>query len=355
METLKELTELGQSLGYEGTSLQEFVRQQQEFERAERQSAREAKKAEIENAREQREHERELKRLSDIEEEKKRVHEKHLAELEHNEKLKQLDLEQSKELRASEYAKTVELADARLRQEDAEHKHKLELLEAQAKFPVPQTPPPPPSTTSVRAPKLPYFDENIDDMDAYLQRFERYAKAQKWPIDEWAVHLSALLKGKALDVYSRIAPEEAMKFDVLKKALLIRFEMTEDGFRKRFRNCRPEVVETFAQFSTRLARYFERWLDLSKTDKSYEGLLNLMLKDQFMQSCGKDLRLFLKERIPKTIQEVSILADQFREARGGNIIPLINRSKKNMTQVIKLSQMQLVVLLAKAVIAKKMC
>lgn len=330
METLKELTALGQSLGYEGANLQDFVRQQQELERAERQLARDAKRAEIENAREQREHERELKRLADIEEEKKRVHEKHLAELEHDEKLKQLDLDKTKELRESEYTKTVELADARLRQEDAEHKHKLEILEAQAKFHITPTPPPPPlaSTTTARAPKLPYFDEAVDDMDAYLQRFERYATSQKWPKEQWAVHLSALLKGKALEVYSRIAPEEALKFDVLKEALLVRFEMTEDGFRKRFRNCRPEVGETFAQFTTRLARYFERWLDLSKTDKTYQGLLNLMLKDQFMQSCGKELRLFLRERIPKSIDEVSALADQFREARGGNIIPLINRSKK---------------------------
>ena len=123
METLKELTELGQSLGYEGPSLQEFVREQQEMERAERQSAREAKRAEIENLREQREHERELQRLADIEQEKKRMHEKHLAELEHNERLKQLDIDQTKELRKSEYAKTGEMADAKLRQEDAEHKH----------------------------------------------------------------------------------------------------------------------------------------------------------------------------------------------------------------------------------------
>lgn len=55
------------------------------------------------------------------------MHEKHLAELEHEEKLKELDLDKTKELRESEYAKTIELADARLRQEDAEHKHKLEL------------------------------------------------------------------------------------------------------------------------------------------------------------------------------------------------------------------------------------
>ena len=159
---------MGKSLGYEGPSSKEFVREQQEMERAKRQSAREAKRAE------QREHERELQRLADIEQEKKGMHEKHLAELEHNERLKQLDIEQTKELRKSEYAKTVEMADAKLRQEDAEHKHKRELLEAQAKFPVPPTlPPTPASITSVRAPKLPYFDESVDDMDAYLQRFER--------------------------------------------------------------------------------------------------------------------------------------------------------------------------------------
>ena len=327
MESLKELKELGLALGYDGASLQDFIHDQQESQRAERQYSREAKRAEIENAKEQREHERELKRLADIEEEKKRAHEKMLAELDHDEKVKQIELQKAKELSALEFTRTVELSEAKLKQEDAEHRHKLELIETQARFPV-AAPVPAPRTVSSRTPKLPYFEETVDDMDAYLQRFERYATSQSWPKDEWAVHLSALLKGKALDVYSRIAPHEAMKFDVLKEALLKRFEMTEDGFRKRFRNCRPELGETFMQFSTRLARYIDRWLDLSKTDKTFEGLLNLMLKDQFMQSCGKELRLFLRERIPKTIDEMSELADQFREARGGNIIPLINKSKR---------------------------
>ena len=116
-------------------------------------------------------------------------------------------------------------------------------------------------------------------MDAYLQRFERYALAQKWPPDQWAINLSALLKGKALEVYSRIPPEQALDYDVLKEALLKRFEMTEDGFRKRFRNCRPEVGETFTQFSKRLVRYIHRWMELAKTDKTFEGLLDLMLRD----------------------------------------------------------------------------
>ena len=275
-----------------------------------------------------REHERELKRLSDIQEERKREHEKHLAELEHDETLKKLELERDKEKRAREINATVELTDATMRKEESERRHKMELLEAQSRLSIP------PSRelnqqTSLRTPKLPYFEVEKDDMDAYLQRFERYALAQKWPPDQWAINLSALLKGKALEVYSRIPPEEALEYDVLKEALLKRFEMTEDGFRKRFRNCRPEVGETFTQFSKRLVRYIHRWMELAKTDKTFEGLLDLMLRDQFIQSCGKDLTLFLRERVPKSVDEMSKLADQFREARGGSNVNLISRPKKS--------------------------
>ena len=42
---------------------------------------------------------------------------------------------------------------------------------------------------------MPPFDQNKDDMDAYLKRFERYEENLKWPREEWAVHLSAPLRG----------------------------------------------------------------------------------------------------------------------------------------------------------------
>ena len=73
MKSLKELKEWGQTLGYEGASLQGFVRDQQEIGHAKRQYNREAKRGEIENTKEQKEHGRELKKLADIEEEKKRT------------------------------------------------------------------------------------------------------------------------------------------------------------------------------------------------------------------------------------------------------------------------------------------
>lgn len=85
-----------------------------------------------------------------------------------------------------------------------------------------------------RAPKLPFFDEEKDNVDAYLQRFERYAKSQSWDESEWAVNLSALLKGKALDVYSRLALGDATKYPALRVALLKRFHLTAYGFQQKF-------------------------------------------------------------------------------------------------------------------------
>ena len=56
-----------------------------------------------------------------------------------------------------------------------------------------------------RNPKLSYFEENKDKMDSNLSRFEKYAVANKWDSSIWAADLSALLKGRALEVYDRLS------------------------------------------------------------------------------------------------------------------------------------------------------
>ena len=61
-----------------------------------------------------------------------------------------------------------------------------------------------------KAPKL--VDSN-DDLDAYLQRFERFATTATWEKTGWASKLSALLSGRALEVYSRLSEEAAQDYD----------------------------------------------------------------------------------------------------------------------------------------------
>ena len=118
-------------------------------------------------------------------------------------------------------------------------------------------------------------------MDSYLLRFERYATAQKWKKEDWATSLSALLKGKALDVYALMPVEEALNYDMLKAALLKRYELTEEGFKRRYKKCRSDSGETFQQFTSRMKSYFTRWIEMSGINKTYDGLADLILRDQF--------------------------------------------------------------------------
>ena len=165
-------------------------------------------------------------------------------------------------------------------------------------------------------PKLQPFYEKNDDMDAFIRRFESYAVSQELPIDKWALNLSALLHGIALDVYNRQPVNDTSNYDSLKEALLRRFMLTEEGFREKLRTAKPERGESFVQFMTRLEGYFNRWIELGHVDKTYQGLKDALLREQAMSVVTRNLRIFIMERKPKDIGEMSILAEQYLEVHG---------------------------------------
>ncbi len=169
---------------------------------------------------------------------------------------------------------------------------------------------------SLKLPKLPEFVDGKDDLDSYLQRFERFAKSNKWDETIWATSLSALLTGKALDVYSRMSKTVAVNYRELKEALLKRYDLTENGFRVRFRKSNPEEGESPEQFITRLKRYLTRWTELSKTEKTFEVLCELFVKDQFIDACPEELTIYSRERDPENVDRVAKIAEQFLAAHG---------------------------------------
>ena len=95
-----------------------------------------------------------------------------------------------------------------------------------------------------KGPKLPTFVDVKDDLDSYLKRFERFAISNGWERREWATALSALLTGIALDVYSRLPDDTAFDYEKVKEALLIRYQLTKEGFKKRYRESDPKEGET---------------------------------------------------------------------------------------------------------------
>ena len=100
--------------------------------------------------------------------------------------------------------------------------------------------------------------------------------------------------------YVLLAQDHALKYETLKL-----FERTEDGFLSSILSskCRLEAVEISSEFSVRVESLLNRRKELCNVDHSFEGLIDLNLRDQVLSMCSKDLFLFLKNAILKTLMK----------------------------------------------------
>ena len=230
---MEKLLQMGKEFGLEGAKLLEIVEKQQKLEeekqekRRQLEEEREEKRRRLEEEREEKrrrfEEEKEERRRLLVEDRRREDEERETRRQERELRKLEMEAELLKQKEAIEVAKREhELEIARLAVENADERP--EVREDRAK-------------TS----KLPSFVYGKDDLDAYLQRFERFAATAKWEKTGWASKLSALLSGLALEVYSRLSEEAAQDYDRVKVALMKRYDLTEDGSRRKFRASKPEV------------------------------------------------------------------------------------------------------------------
>jgi len=357
----QQLKEIGASLGLEGTDLLNFIKEQQKMEREDREKERERQREEraLEEQRKEKEEQRkrEEKEREAAEKEKERAFIREeaerrtkllLAEEEVKDKQRQYELEKARMAFEQEIERSKLTSEQRQEEERERHRSELEKYEKQMQarergymFP--------PSQIQVgvshreagdeavdlmqmleevaqvadvsrasmdedgsqsfgrsygKAPKMPYFDEEHDFMDSYLSPFERFTTCQRWNKVDRALYLSALLRGRALDVYSRLPADQVNNYDQLKAALLKRYQLSADVFKVRFRSAKPEPGETPTQFLTRIDNYLQRWIELAKAEKSFDGLKTLVVQEQYFSICPKEMAMHLKEGRPKTIQEL---------------------------------------------------
>jgi transposase InsO family protein len=319
---------VAKEMGYSGDELRKFVTERQAETREERARERELEKARLEQEREKAklDHEKDLEKSKlerEHELEKVRLEKEHDREKEREtrqmeierEKLKmeqeKLKMEQEVQLKQLEINVQVKEIEARMSNERAQ-------IESQER------------TDAIggnginnghhgkgmKNIKFPNFNENKDCLDAYLVRFERTCGAYEVPHEQWSLMLATHLEGKALEVYQRLTPQEAQDYEYLREQLLKRFQLTESGYRRRFKESKIEPGETPSQFVERLRRYIRQWILLAGYDETYEGLESLILKDQFFNTCSAELRIFIKERGHTTLPEMLKHAESYIEAHG---------------------------------------
>ena len=264
VQTLEKLVTLGKEIGLEGKDLQDFLRD-------ERAAFRERQFEEKEQAEKEIERQREEQEL--------------IRERDERDKIRQYELEM-----------------ARLKVEESKNLSSLNETSA--------------NQVHIKSAKLPPFDDANDSIDAYLTRFEKYHQVVKTDRQNWAIYLAALLKGKALDVYSRLSSDEANDYDTLKLALLRRYQLTEEGLKKKFYASSPEAGESCSQYMVRLESQLEKWISATNIEKSYCGLVNLLVKEQFLNSCDPKMGTFLREKVVDDNTALAQAAERYMDARG---------------------------------------
>ena len=153
--------------------------------------------------------------------------------------------------------------------------------------------------------------EASDDIEHFLATFERIAVQQKWPEDIWATQLAGLLMGKAMAAFASMPSKEASSYEEIKKAVLARYDVSDETHRLRFRQDRKQAGESYKNWSDRLRDHFKRWTK-AKPGVTIE---ELMMIDQFLQFVPEELAVWLMERKPQTLEKVAELADEYTLVR----------------------------------------
>ena len=278
---MEKFIQVGEKFGLEGKKPLEFVREQLEKEekRGQLEEEKEEKRGQLEKEEKRGQLEEEKEEKRGRPEEEKRPEEEEREERRRREDEERETRRLERELRKSEME--AEFVRQREAAEAAKGEHEPELARLGQRN---MDDRPSDREDRAKAPKLPSFVDGKDDLEAYPQRFERFAETAKWNKIGWASKPSALLSGRAPEVYSHLSEEAAKDYDKVKIALMKGYDPTKDGHRRKFRASKPEADE---QFIVRLDRYLLRWLEPSDTDQTLGGPKDLIVKEQFIDPCPK--------------------------------------------------------------------
>ncbi|PIK45484.1 hypothetical protein BSL78_17652 [Apostichopus japonicus] len=151
----------------------------------------------------------------------------------------------------------------------------------------------------------------------YLRAFEHLMIAHDIHEDSWACHIAPRLTGKAREAYTSLPVESLNSYSELKRAILARYQLNAETYRQKFRNSTKENNESYEEWGVRLKSFLERWLDTAGV-KSGESpdFQELILIEQALEQIPKELGIWLREKQPKGLTELTKLADEYVSVRG---------------------------------------
>ena len=148
-----------------------------------------------------------------------------------------------------------------------------------------------------------------DDIEAYLVTFERIMEAHKVGKERWAHYLAPQLTGRAQLAFAALPTADSGKYDSIKAAILQRYDINEEAYRRRFRTTARGAGETNREYAVKLMDLQRKWLKEHTT--TVEQMQEAIGLEQFLNSLPTEKRVWVYEKKPKTCVEAGELADEY--------------------------------------------
>ena len=295
----KAIREEAIALNLQGDEVYKYV--QEQLERRDRELERERRDRELEI--EEKRRQDDLKKLE--------------LELEDREKTRQAEKE--REIRQAELERERETRQAELEIKKLETDKEIRLAEIAGRNRQLDDPPlsPPGSLHSgfANGRHVPVWTDtflpNQEQFDTYLTRFEEAMAYHDVPRESWCRNLVHTLRGDTYEVYAKLSPSDQDPYIQLKNALLNKFELNARAFQSMFRSARLEEGESIRELVDRLRKYLNKWIELANQDRTYEGLIDLILSEQLQSLMPRTVKTFLAEWGLEGLNEVIVAADRY--------------------------------------------
>eukprot|EP00731_Ephydatia_muelleri_P002480 Em0001g2480a len=125
---------------------------------------------------------------------------------------------------------------------------------------------------------------------------------------------SVYLTGKAQLAFAAMRAEDTGSYRCLIDAILRRYDISEETYRRRFREAVKKEEETVSELTVRLNDLLQKW---TKECKTVEDIRDMMVQEQLLDALPRELKIWVAERkpMPKRSKETAELADNYLRAR----------------------------------------
>ena len=151
-----------------------------------------------------------------------------------------------------------------------------------------------------------------DNIKAFLTTFERAVEVHGVDRDKCAAILAPQLTGKACLAYTAMTDADAKDYDRVKAAIFQQYDINEEMYHRRFCAIKPLENKTPVELAIRVKDLAKKWL---KDCGNRAAVVDIVVKEQFIEVLPEEVRAWVKERKSRTTQEAGRLVEEYHQAR----------------------------------------